>query len=206
MFVPTQYVAKSPRSIVDAYPFALLVTTDAAGMHATQTPIFFETEDPEEMRLVGHIARRNPQAAGLTQGQSALVVFTGPHAYISGSWYRTKPEVPTWNYVSAQVSGILEPLDEPEQNRAVLEKTARKLTAYGEDDAWGMEHAPEGRVEMLLPYIRSFRITAHSIHGASKLSQTHPQDDRERVIARLKHRARDGDTEIARAMELKDPF
>lgn len=205
MFVPVQYVAKSPRSIVEAYPFALLVTTDANGLHATQTPIFFETDDPEDMRLIGHIARRNPQASGLVPGQSALAVFTGPHAYISGSWYQTKPEVPTWNYVSAQVSGILEPLDEPEQNRAVLEKTAQKLNAYGEG-TWAMEDAPEGRVEVLLPYIRSFRITAHSIHGASKLSQTHPQDDRERVIAHLQRRGYDDDAEIARLMELKDLF
>jgi len=205
MFVPAQYVAKSPRSIVEAYPFALLVTTDAHGMHATQTPIFFETDHPEDMRLVGHIARRNPQAAGFSAGQPALVVFTGPHAYISGSWYHTKPEVPTWNYVSAQVSGVLEPLDAPDDNRAILEKTAQKLSLYG-GGALAMEDAPEGRVEVLLPYIRSFRITAHSIHGASKLSQTHPQDDRERVIARLKDRGHNGDAEIARVMELKDPF
>jgi transcriptional regulator len=205
MFVPAQYTAKSPRAIVEAYPFGLLVTTDANGLHATQTPIFFETDDPEEMRLVGHIARRNPQASGLAPGQQALVVFTGPHAYISGSWYRTKPEVPTWNYVSAQVSGILEPLDEPEQNRAILEKTAQKLSANG-DGGWAMEDAPEGRVELLLPYIRSFRITAHGIHGASKLSQTHPQDDRERVIAHLQRRDQDGDASIARLMGLIDPF
>jgi transcriptional regulator len=205
MFVPAQYAAKNPRAIVEAYPFGMLVTTDAAGMHATQTPIFFETDDPEEMRLVGHIARRNPQAAGFAPGQPALVVFTGPHAYISGSWYQTKPEVPTWNYVSAQISGILEPLDEPEQNRAILEKTAQKLNAYGEG-TWAMEDAPDGRVEVLLPYIRSFRITVQSIHGASKLSQTHPQDDRERVIAQLKNRGRDGDAEIARIMALENPF
>ncbi|MBB3021090.1 transcriptional regulator [Microvirga lupini] len=205
MFVPAQYVAKNPRAIVEAYSFGLLVTTDANGLHATQTPIFFETDDPEEMRLVGHIARRNPQAAGLAHGQPALVVFTGPHAYISGNWYQSKPEVPTWNYVSAQVSGVLEPLDEPEQKRAVLEKTAQKLSAYGEG-AWAMDDAPEGRVEVLLPYIRSFRIVAHSIQGASKLSQSHPQDDRDRVIARLKERGHNGDAEIARVMELKDPF
>ena len=205
MFVPVPYAAKSPRSIVEAYPFGLLVTTDAHGFHATQTPIFFETDDPAEVRLVGHIARRNPQASGLAPGQPALVVFTGPHTYISGSWYLTKPEVPTWNYVSAQISGILEPLDEPEQNRAVLEKTAQKLNAYGEGN-WAMGDAPAGRVEVLLPYIRSFRITAHSIEGAVKLSQTHPQDDRERVIARLRRRGHDGDAEIARLMELEDPF
>ena len=76
-------------------------------MSRSSTPIFFARDDGRES-LVGHMARRNPHAAALEDGQPALAVFWGPHAYISSRWYEEKPEVPTWNYVQAHVRGVLD--------------------------------------------------------------------------------------------------
>lgn len=200
MFAPTAYAAENPRAIIRDHPFAYLVTMDPGGLHATPTPIYFETDAPDDDRLIGHLALRNPQASSLRQGQQALAIFSGPHAHVSGAWYEERPEVPTWNYVAAEVRGTLDPLDKPEENRAVLERIADKLNAH-EGASWHLQDAPPGRVETLLPYIRSFRITIHEICGVTKLSQTHPPQDRARVIEHLVHRGGDGDAAIAALMQ-----
>ncbi|MGQ2906030.1 MAG: FMN-binding negative transcriptional regulator [Neoaquamicrobium sediminum] len=196
MFVPSHYVAAEARSIINDYPLAMLFTSSDEELFSTASPVFFETLAKEEMTLVGHIARRNPQAAAMLSGQQALLVFMGPDAYVSGRWYAEKPQVPTWHYVSTQVRGILDPIDDKAGNIAVLRLTAERL----EGDGWRMEDAPEGRVEALVPHIRSFRIRAASIEGIERLGQTHPDGDQLRVIAGLTRRAKPDDLAIARMM------
>ena len=197
LFVPPIYAAERPAEIVDQHPFALLVTAGAGGVHATSTPIFFARDDGQE-RLVGHMARRNPHAAALEDGQPALAVFWGPHAYISSRWYEEKPEVPTWNYVQAHVRGRLTPIDDPEGQLAVLRRSAEILERKGEPP-WTLETARE-RVDFLLPYIRSFAIEVEKIDGVTKLSQTHPPADRTRVHDALLAEAEAAGVEIANLM------
>jgi transcriptional regulator len=198
LYAPEAYAASQPAEIVRQYPFALLVTQSPAGILATHTPIFFET-DESESTLVGHIARNNPQAAALEAGQSALAIFAGPHAYISSSWYRERLAVPTWNYVSAHVRGTLEPIDNAKCGLKVLQRTAVVLERNNQP-SWTLEDAPPGRVDFLLPMIRAFRITIERIEGVTKLSQTHPAGDQQRIVRRLLERNGEGDAAIARLM------
>lgn len=181
LFAPAAYRADDPAAIVREYPFALLVCAEGDEIWATSTPIVFEAAD--QRTLVGHLARRNPHAGALRSGASALAVFQGPHAYISPRWYAEKPEVPTWDYVAAQVRGTLETVDDPADLRRILSTTARQLE-HGQE-AWTLDSAPPGRIEMLLPQIRGFRIHITGISGATKLSQTHPATDRRRVARAL---------------------
>jgi len=197
LFVPPIYAAERPAEIVDQHPFALLVTAGAGGVHATSTPIFFARDDGRES-LVGHMARRNPHAAALEDGQPALAVFWGPHAYISSRWYEEKPEVPTWNYVQAHVRGRLTPIDDPEGQLAVLRRSAEIVERKGEPP-WTLETARE-RVDFLLPYIRSFAIDVEKIEGVTKLSQTHPPADRTHVHDALLAEGEPGGVEIANLM------
>lgn len=200
MFVPPLYRAADPAEIVEHYPFALLVTPAEQGSHATATPLFFE-RDGERAAIIGHMARRNPHAQALAAGQSALAVFWGPNAYISSRWYRAKPEVPTWNYVQAQVRGVLEPIDDPKGQLEILRRTAQVLERRGEPP-WTLDQAPAGRVEALLPMIRSFRIRVENLEGATKLSQGHPAEDHLRIIDGLLTEGDDGAREVARLMAL----
>jgi transcriptional regulator len=198
LYAPSAYAAARPAEIVRAYPFALLVTQCAGEMLATSTPIFFETDDSEAV-MVGHMARRNLHAESLTADKKALAVFAGPHAYISAAWYRDRPTVPTWNYLSAHVRGRLEPIDDPAQQLAILRRTA-EVMERGAAKPWTLEQAPAGRVEQLLPHIRSFRITVERIEGATKLNQTHGPADRLRVMTELLGQNDTGSHEIARLM------
>jgi transcriptional regulator len=182
LFAPEAYRADDPGAIVHQYPFALLVTANEQGIWATSTPVIFE--GPDRRTLVGHLARRNAHASALKSGDSALAVFQGPHAYISPRWYSEKPEVPTWDYVLAQVRGRIETIDDPDDLRTILAATAAQLE-HGRDP-WTLDSAPAGRVDALLPLIRGFRIEISTVGGATKLSQSHPESDRLRVAEELR--------------------
>ena len=203
MFAPQAYAAEDPRRIILDHPFAFLVTMDANGLHATPTPIYFETDGPEENRLVGHLALRNPQAQGMAGNQECLALFSGPHAYVSGAWYRERREVPTWNYVAAEVRGFLDPLDDAAENEGVLNRISTMLNRTYEAN-WTLADATPGRVDALLPHIRSFRITIGDICGVTKLSQTHPPGDRARVIRHLLERGSAPDIAIATLMQANE--
>jgi transcriptional regulator len=198
MYTPSAYTAADPAAIVRAYPFALLATPAERGTFATSCPIFFE-RDTDTRTMVGHMAGRNPHALALAAGQPALAVFWGPHAYISSRWYQAMPQVPTWNYLRAQVRGVIEPIDDREGRVAVLRRTAEILERRGEPP-WTLEQAPDGRIDALLPHIRSFRIQVEKIEGATKLSQKHPAADRLRVIEGLLGAGDNDAVEIARLM------
>lgn len=183
LFRAEPYIAADAAAIVRDYPFATLILPD---MSATTTAIVFET-DNSTSSLVGHMAGRNPQAQGLKTGDTVLAIFAGPHAYISPRWYVEKPEVPTWNYVAAHVRGTLEVIDDDTGQTEVLHRTI-EVSERGFKEPWTIDMAPEGRVAFLLPKIRSFRIHIDSIEGTTKLSQTHPESDRQRIIEGLKAR------------------
>lgn len=198
LYAPNAYAASDPHAIARAHPFALLVTHDGAETYATSAPIFFVADDRDDI-MVGHMARRNPHAAALSAGQKALAIFSGPHAYISAAWYRDRPTVPTWNYLAAHVRGRLDPIDDAEEQLRILRRTAEVM----ERDAaapWTLEQAPPGRVDVLLPMIRSFRITVERVEGVSKLNQTHGPADRLRVMEQLLAKDDPGAHEIARLM------
>ena len=200
MYVPAAYRAEDARAIARRHPFASLASVCPAGqLFLTQTPIVFETDATDEMRLIGHFAKANPHAAALYDGAPAIALFAGPHAYISPQWYVDKPTVATWDYISAQMSGAITPIDDADEQIAVLNRIIA-LSEAASGTNWTMEDAPAGKVDQLLPRIRSFRLTIDKIEGATKLNQTHPRSDRNRIADALDKRAHGDDAAIAELM------
>lgn len=198
MYAPGAFAAADPAAIVAEYPFAHVITSAGGETFATPTPVFFET-DHTRSTLVGHMTRVNPHAQALQPDQPVLVVFSGPHTYISASWYRTLLTVPTWDYLAAQVRGRLTPIDDDEGQLTVLRRVAQVLER-GNEKPWTLEQAPPGKVQQLLPRIRSFRITIERLEGVTKLNQTHPPSDRLLIIQQLLARQDSDSREIARLM------
>jgi transcriptional regulator len=184
MFVPQSYRASDPEAIISHHAFGQIVTAYNGMPYATSVPMYLEDGPMGERILFGHMARDNPQAATLMSGMKALATFHGPNTYISASWYKDQPTVPTWNYVAAQVRGTLTPIDDDEKQLAIMRKTIDRSEART-GTSWLMKDAPAGKIDSLLPRIRSFQITVERIDGVTKLSQKHPPADRERVIAAL---------------------
>lgn len=205
MYVPQAYQAPDARAVVRDYPFALVISGASSNIFATSTPVYFETDDPAEQRLIGHLANSNPHAAALRDGDPVMAVFQGPHAYISSSWYVDRPTVPTWNYVAAQVQGTLQRLPGRDELLGVLTRTAQLAEAWN-PTPWTLAHAPPGKIDELLPRIIAFRIVITDISGAAKLSQTQPASDRRRIVDALERRGLHGDGDIARLMRHRDGF
>lgn len=203
MYIPPHYAAPSPRAIVAEFPFAQLVSAGPDGILATRIPIYFETDAADENRLVGHMARANPHAPALRTGDPALAIFNGPQAYISAGWYREQPAVPTWNYLSAQVRGTLEAIDDIDAQIAIL-KRALAMAERDHEPRWTYEQTPREWLDRLLPHIRSFRISITSMEGTAKLNQPRSPEERGRICDALERRGYADDIDIARRMRALD--
>src|SRR5262245_59726970 len=112
MYIPTAFRAKDRAALYDLierHGFGTLVTIVDGSPFATHLPLVLDrTRDV----LLGHVARANPHWHTMNGPSEALVIFQGPHAYVSPSWYTTAPAVPTWNYAAVHVYGVPRLLDE----------------------------------------------------------------------------------------------
>ena len=165
-------------ALIAAHPFGLLVTS-ADGLDASPLP-FMAAREGEGLVLEAHLAAGNPQCARIAAGDAALAVFSGPHAYISPSWYRTQPAVPTWDYAAVHVHGVLEPVTEAEEVRAML----HRLSAL--DRAFDMDALPADYLAGMMRGMRGFRMRSTRIEAQWKMSQNRSVADREGVIAALR--------------------
>src|SRR6187551_2820702 len=99
MYVPSSFkVGDLPtlHSFMEGYSFATLCSSTSGEMEATHLPLLLDRDVPPNGRLVGHMARPNGQWKRAA-GSQVMAVFSGPHAYISPTWYESNETVPTWN-------------------------------------------------------------------------------------------------------------
>jgi len=161
------------RSMVRAHPFATIVTAD---LRATHMPCLVE-EDADGLVILGHVACADPVAESLAG--PLLLIFQGPHGYISASWYE-QDTIPTWNHVTLHVRGTPQRLDDP---LPVLERTVDHFEAAVERP-WSLGRLADGGREMADKVV-AFRLRADSWHAEGKLSQDKPTDERARLLAGL---------------------
>jgi transcriptional regulator len=186
VYLPPHFTETDPATLaahIERYDFALLVTHGANGMIASQIPILSETRDGQ-LYLQGHLARPNPQGADLDGASEALAIFTGPHAYISPSWYGAGPAVPTWNYASVHAYGPVRRIDDA----AWLDNFLRRLSVRHEAreaNPWRMDDQPRPFLDGMLKGIVGLEIAVTRCEGKFKLSQNRPAPDRPRIIAAL---------------------
>src|SRR5688572_14776013 len=110
MYVPSSFAPPDEASLFDAieqYSFALLVTGGGDELVASHLPLLLDRTLGARGTLLGHMARANEQWQSAA-GEPALAVFSGPHAYVSPTWYEATQVVPTWNYVAVHAYGRLE--------------------------------------------------------------------------------------------------
>ena len=132
---------------------------------------------PAGLVLLGHVARADPAFASL--GGPVLLIFHGPHGYVSASWY-ADDRIPTWNHVTLHVTGIPELLADA---LPVLRRTVDHFESEVESP-WSLDRMGDTAREMADKVV-AFRVRADSWHAYAKLSQDKPADERARVIAGL---------------------
>jgi transcriptional regulator len=174
MYLPPAFRQDDPAaiaSLIAAHPFGLLITQGEAGPIADPLPFLFDPpRDGTPGMLRGHLARANPHAKALLDGgpRPALVVFQGPAAYVSPSWYPGKAEtgkvVPTWNYAMVQAAGPVRAIDDAAWLRDLIEA----LTNSQEADRaapWAVGDAPADFIDGLVRAIVGVEVTVEALYG-----------------------------------------
>src|ERR1700679_3315141 len=188
MYIPTYFAETDlPKlhDFIDQHSFGLLVSQVDGLPFATHLPFLLERTHGPHGALVGHMARANPQwrEAG---GQTALTIFSGPHAYISPTWYEAEQVVPTWNYIAVHAYGRVEVI---EDEGALLDIVESSVQVYEQVMPRPLSFAPSSSfVKRLVTQIVGFRIEVQKIEGKWKLNQNHPVERRQRVVRVLQQR------------------
>jgi len=201
MYIPPHFAENDVARLhqfIEHNSFGLLVTQTDGTPTASHLPFLLDRTVGQHGAIIGHMARANPQWQ-TAAGQNALVVFSGPHAYISPTWYDAPKTVPTWNYAAVHATGPIEIIEAP---MAILEILQATVGLYeGEmPNPWSMGEV-NAYVESLLRQIVGFRIEIASLEGIWKLNQNHPQERRRKVISALRGRPDENSQAIAALME-----
>jgi transcriptional regulator len=180
------------------HPFAMLIGVGADnGPVATQIPILIK-EREGQLYLQGHMMRQTDHCKAFEMHQQALVVFTGPHSYVSASWYKHKQQASTWNYMAVHAKGSIQFLDHG-QLLVILDETTSHFENNPSSPALYKELSVE-YVERLAKAIVAFEIRVDSLEHVFKLSQNKDQHSYEHIIDRLKQQDADA-AAIAAEME-----
>jgi len=187
------------------WSFATLVTHGAAGPQATHLPFLLDADDGPMGTLTTHLARANAQLADLLAGSPALVIFQGPHAYVSPSWYDNQRTFPTWNYAAIHARGLPVCMEDPQAVRDVLDRTI----AHYDAPLGGSWRFPEMPPEMVLPRLGAIvavRIPIAALEGKFKFNQDKSPADRLGVLRALESSAERGDHAAAEFMRHANRF
>ena len=196
------------KEIIRSYSFGVLVSHQEGELQATHLP-FVLVADPksEKEELWFHVAGNNPHP----EPGPGLIIFSGPHAYVSPSWYEEKNAVPTWNYVAIHAKGTIHAVKEPFEMRQLMARTVEEYEkirplpegqasdATTGTSAWTIDWK-NNYMERMLAGVRCFRMEIESLEGKAKLSQNHSQERQSKVIQRLSE-GNAGEREVARLMK-----
>jgi transcriptional regulator len=191
MYIPSQFEENRLEvlhGLIAANPLGTLVTLASDGLNANHIPFEIDSSAGEFGTLRAHVARNNPVWHDRRDDAEPMVVFQGPHAYISPSWYPTKLEhgkvVPTYNYAVVHAYGPLRIIEDTAWLHDFLARlTAREERHAGSD--WKIGDAPADYIEKMLSAIVGIEIPISRIVGKWKVSQNQPETNRAGVVAGL---------------------
>lgn len=172
------------QALMDANSFAILVTQHDGSPFASHLPFLVEKERGTYGTLVAHMALGNPQWRDFSDGREALVIFQGPHSYVSPSWYDAILSVPTWNYAVVHAYGTPRILEDVAEYRAIL-KTLIEKHEMQYEKPWSIEQLTDEYVHRMMRGTVAFEIEVTRLEGKFKLSQNRPVGDRTRVVEQL---------------------
>ena len=185
LYMPKPHVVEDPdllRDFMDEFAFADLVTA-SPGIRITHIPVLLNRGETSHGTLFGHIARHNPQSEVLDGRTQAIIVFRGPHSYISPTWYGKSDAVPTWNFAVVHATGRPKPITDQNVLRDCLGKLIRKFE--GESSAYDFASLPRSFVDGLMGGIVGFKMDIERLEGKFKLGQERSAADKEAMLKHL---------------------
>jgi transcriptional regulator len=205
MYIPRRYDEKDKEKIysfIKENSFGILISIKDGLPIGTHIPLLLEKNEAGKDILMGHISKGNEQKYTLADGAKVLVIFAGPHAYISPRWY-AEMNVPTWNYISVHVYGTVK-IVEGEALKAAL---TRLVDNYEQSLPRPviLEEIPEKTFHENFRGIVGFEIEIEDIQAAYKLSQNRDVISHQQVIDQL-DKGDDVSKAVAEEMKKKTNF
>ncbi|MSQ28346.1 MAG: FMN-binding negative transcriptional regulator [Dehalococcoidia bacterium] len=206
MYIPDAFAERNAEQLhafIHVHSFATLITSDGGVLNASHIPLLLETDNGNGV-LVGHLARANQQSHNFDGAHEALVIFQGPHAYISPAWYETEPSVPTWNYAAVHAYGFPRIVDAASATREVLAAMVRTYEA-GREPPWSIDSLPDEYFKSMARGIVAFTLPITRFEGKFKLSQNREPRDALGAIDGLRAEASVEERLVADMMEQRLP-
>ena len=184
MYIP-EYFRNEDRATAIAFmrenPFAILVSNTSAGPFATHVPVVIR-ESEDQLNIRGHVAKANPHWQHLQNDPTCLMIFHGPHSYISPSNYETREVVPTWNYGAVHVYGNARTYSSPDELQSMLHDLIPTFEAAYEQQ-W--DSLSDAYRERMLSHIVGFEIKVTTTEAKFKLSQNRNRNEQQHIIDSL---------------------
>lgn len=184
MYIPEHFLIEdraAALAFMRVNPFAILVSSRVEGPFATHVPVVMR-ESGDGLIIRGHVAKANPHWRFLEDNSTCLIIFHGPHSYISPSNYESREAVPTWNYGAVHVYGSAKTFAEPEQLLGVLSELIPTFDiAY--EQQWNSLSATYQ--QRMLNHIVGFEVSVSRIEAKFKLSQNRTRKEQQQVIDSL---------------------
>lgn len=186
LYIPKPHLVddrKFLHDFMDEFSFVDLVTA-APTIRITHIPALIDRTVGKYGTIRGHISRQNPQSKTFDGRQSAVIVFRGPHSYISPTWYAKTEVVPTWNFGTVHASGKLKAIDEPKALHDLLAKLIHKFETY-EDSSYDFAKLPDSYVYGMIAGIIGFELEIELLEGKFKLGQERSEADKQGILKGL---------------------
>lgn len=165
---------------------------------ATQIPLMIKMDTEGKISLSGHLMKKTDHHKAFLQNNKVLVIFTGPHAYVSASWYSNPQVGGTWNYMTVQAKGKISFTDDAGTFEAIKNITDKY---EGKESAAAFANLSQEYLDKMVAAITGFTIEVESIDNVFKLSQNHPEENRQSIMDHLRNRNQWNDVPVANEME-----
>lgn len=158
---------------------------------ATQIPVFIDERDGK-LFLTGHIMKNTDHHRAFEKNPNVLAVFTGPHTYVSATWYDDPHQASTWNYISVHAKGVIR-FGDYDDLVAIL----KRLTLHYENNNTAsttiFDNLSSEYTEKLMKAIIAFEVEISSIDNVFKLSQNRDKKSFHNIMGKLKEQGLDGE-------------
>ena len=185
LYIPKPQLVEDRRFLLDfmsEFPFVDLITA-SPDIRITHIPVFLNPAGAQYGTIYGHISRQNPQNKTFDGQQTAVIVFHGPHSYISPTWYAKPEAVPTWNFGVVHATGTPKPITDPTALHDLLAKLIQKFE--GKDSAYDFAKLPESYIAGMIGGIVGFQMDIELLEGKFKLGQDRSDADKKAMLAGL---------------------
>ena len=185
LYIPKPHLVEDRQflqSFMDEFAFADLVTA-SPDIRITHIPTVIDRGALPYGTVFGHISRQNAQSRCFDGRQPAVIVFRGPHSYISPTWYNKPEAVPTWNFAVVHATGRLKPIADPKALHALLAQLIAKFEGPG--SSYEFARLPESYVSGMLGGIIGFEMQIELLEGKFKLGQERSEADRQSILKNL---------------------